>query len=298
MWFKNLKLFTLTKQVEFREEQLRENAFRPCGNQDLATTGFHPPIPGGTALTHITDGNTLFCLKTQEKVLPASVVNAELENRCDRVERECGTPVTKKTKSDLKQEIIQEFLPRAFTKDSYTFGVHLRDLNMIVVDAGTDIKAESLLAVMRKSIGSLPVVPLVRRSLRADLTQWLKNGENPWEILEQAKLVSPDENAAEVQFKKQDLCSDEVINHLDNGKLVHELAVEFDETLSCILCEDGTVKKLRFTDVLLEQNDDIPRDEPLARLDADFTLFCGEVTRFIRAMDTEFGLYEQDQIDD
>ena len=57
--------------------------------------------------------------------------------------------------------------------------------------------------------------------------------------------------------------------------------LEWDESLSFILCDDLAIKRVKFFDVIHEQNDDIDSDDVLAKLDADFALMAGELNRFI-----------------
>lgn len=300
MWFKNLKVYTLTQSLtisaEELEDQLAQNSFRPCGNQDMASMGWAPPFKQGATLVHAGDGKLLISLKKQERILPAAVVNGELEERVEKIEQETGSPVGKKAKQDLKQEIVHQLLPKSFTRDSHTLGfISLKD-NLVIVDAANDGKAEAFLAHLRKSIGSLPVVPMARRSISADLTDWLKNDALPADItlLEEAEFKSPDEDGAIIKCKNQALDADEVQLHLASGKLVQKLAIEWDETLSTLLQEDFSIKRLKFSDVIREQNEDIPKDQQLARLDADFCLMAAEAIRLVQALDQALKLSEQD----
>lgn len=299
MWFKNLKLYALTQTLDLADEDLQsmlaENAFRPCGNQDLATMGWSAPLKQGDALFHAANGCYWMTLKKQERILPATVVNAELAEKVEQIEAETGAPVGKKAQQDLKQEIIHRLLPQAFTKNSFTHGFISPKHNLAVVDASADGKAEVFLATLRKSIGSLPVVPLARRSVQADMTLWLKDDTTPSDLvlLEEAELKSADEDGSIARLKNQDLSAEEVSLHLDSGKLVQKIAVEWDETLSAIIQEDLTIKRVKFSDVMREQNDDIPKDQMLARLDADFALMSGEIVRFADWLTATFSLAEE-----
>lgn len=299
MWFKNLKIYTLTQSLKLEDDDLQnklnEVAFRPVGSQDMATMGWSSPLNQGESLFHAANGCYWFTLKKQERILPAAVVNAELAEKVAQIEAETGSPVGKKAQTDLKQEIITRLLPQAFTKNSFTHGFISEKDNFVIVDAGSDGKAEAFLAMLRKALGSLPVVPLARRSIQADLTLWLKDFKVPEaiELLQEAELRATNEDESIVRCKNQDLGAEEITHHVDAGKLVQKIAVEWDETFSAIIQEDGTVKRLKFTDVLREQNDDIPKDQQLARIDADFALMSAEVVRFSHWMKDTFELNEE-----
>lgn len=299
MWFKNLKIFTLTQTLDWDEsdleKQLAEFTFRPCGSQELSTMGFASPLNHGDGLLHSAQGRIWITLKKQERILPAVVVNAELAEKVQKIENETGSVVGKKAQQDLKQEIIHRLLPQAFTKNSFTHGfISLKD-NLVVIDASADGKAEAYLAMLRKAMTTLPVVPIARRSIQADLTSWLQKGNTPSNIvlLEEAEFRGQGEQDSVVRCKNQDLGADEILQHMEAGKTVYKLAVEWDETLTAILEEDLSIKRVKFTDVIKEQNEDIPKDQQLARMDADFALMSGEIIRFANWLNETFSLSEE-----
>lgn len=294
MWFKNLKVYSITETLnidpETLQEQLTQLAFRHCGKQELATMGWVAPLAGGTEMFHTTNGHFWLTLKKQERLLPASVINAELDDKVAQIEQETGSPVGKKAKQDLKQEIVHRLLPQAFTKNSFLHGMLCPKDNLVIVDASADGKAETFLATLRKAIGSLPVVPLGKNSISSELTLWLSENTVPEgiELMDEAELKENSEEASIIRCKNQDLTSDEILNHIESGKFVQKIALKWDDTLSAILQEDLSVKRLKFTDVLREQNDDIPKDQKAARLDADFALMSGELIRFIEFLSETF----------
>ncbi|MDU0354253.1 recombination-associated protein RdgC [Paraglaciecola aquimarina] len=301
MWFKNLKLYTLTQSVDITEQDLEaklaEFKFRPCGSQELATMGWGSPFNQGETLIHVTAGRVWLTLKKQERILPAAVVNAELADKVALIEAETGSPVGKKAQQDIKQEIIQRLLPQAFTKNSFTHGFISWKDNLVVVDAAADGKAEAFLAMLRKAIGSLPVMPMARQSVQAELTAWLQDDATPSDIsiLEEAELKALEDEGAIIRCKNQDLFSEEIANHLAAGKSVQKIAFEWNETLQAIIQEDLSIKRLKFTDVIVEQNDDIPKDQQLARLDANFALMSGEVVKFAERLKVIFQLDNEEQ---
>ncbi|MFT2090310.1 recombination-associated protein RdgC [Paraglaciecola sp. 2405UD69-4] len=300
MWFKNLKLYAITQEIDFQEQdiedKLGEFIFRPCGSQELATMGWASPFNQGDSLLHAASGRVWLTLKKQERILPAAVVNAELADKVALVEAETGSPVGKKAQQDMKQEIIHRLLPQAFTKNSFTHGFISMADKLVVVDASSDGKAEAFLAMLRKALGSLPVMPLARQSVQAELTSWLSEDKAPNDIsvLEEAEFKALEEDGAIVRCKNQDLYSDEIAQHLEAGKSVQKIAIEWDETFSAIIQEDLSIKRLKFSDLIREQNDDIPKDEMLARMDANFALMSGEIVRFTKRLKEIFPLSEEE----
>ena len=299
MWFKNIKSYSITESLNTNPEEisqkLADHAFRHCGKQELASMGWVSPLEGGADLVHAADNKVWLTLKKQERLLPASVVNAELEEKVAHIEAETGAPLGKKAKQDLKQEIVHRLLPQAFTKNSYLNGMVDLNENLVLVDASADGKAEIFLAMLRKALGSLPVLPIARRSLSAELTSWIKDDSVPAsvEIMDEAELKDSSEEGSIVRCKNQDLGAEEIINHIEAGKMVTKIAFKWDETLSAIIQDDCTVKRIKFTDVLKEQNDDIPKDQKAARLDADFALMSAELVRLVKFITETFALDEE-----
>lgn len=184
-------------------------------------------------------------------------------------------------------------LPQAFVRNTYTHGFISIPEKLVVVDASADGKAEAWLALVRKAITSLPVVPLARRSLQSELTHWLTQGAPEGiTLLEEAELKSTDELESIIRCKNQPLDSDEITMHLDNGKLVQKVGFAYDDVLTATIAEDGSFKRVKFTDRLKEETDDIPKDQATARLDAEFALMSAELCAFLSFMRTTLNLNE------
>ena len=219
------------------------------------------------------------------------MINAELADKVLQIEQEQGSPVGKKAQQDLKEEIVQRLLPQAFTKNSFTFGFISLKENLVIVDASADGKAEVLLAMLRKALGSLPVVPLCRSSIHAQLTHWIT--ETPpaeIELLQEAELKAHDDEGAIVRCKNQDLTSEEIIQHIDNGKMVEKIAVGYAERVTLLLEQDCSVKRLKYADILKEENQDIPKDQQAARFDADYALMSAELIELAKFLQKTFAL--------
>ncbi|HFF8438254.1 TPA: recombination-associated protein RdgC [Serratia marcescens] len=290
LWFKNLMVYRLSREVALNademEKQLSAFAFTPCGSQDMAKTGWVSPMGSHSdALTHAVNGQIVICARKEEKILPSPVIKQELQAKIERLEAEQHRKLKKTEKDALKDEVLHSLLPRAFSRFNQTF-MWIDTVNdLIMVDATSAKRAEDTLALLRKSLGSLPVVPLTMESpIELTLTEWVRSGEMPagFAIQDEAELKAILEEGGVIRCKKQNLISDEIAVHIEAGKLVTKLAVDWQERIQLMLSDDGSLKRLKFADTLREQNDDIDRDDFAQRFDADFILMTSELAALIK----------------
>ena len=298
MWFKNLYFFALTREYTHTqsdlETKLAENTFTPCGSTELSHFGWVNALgKHGNAIAHIANNDILLCARKEEKILPAGVIKDQLEEKITLLENEHARSATKKEKEQFKEDIIFELLPRAFSRYTDTHGYISPENNIIVINASSRGKAEDFLALLRKSLGSLPVTSFSPEiSVDETMTVWLTDTSfiGNFQLGMEAELNALGDDGAIIRVKNQDLTSDEIKTHLDAEKYVVKVALEWDESLSFVLCDDLAIKRLKFFDVIYEQNEDIDNDDVLAKLDADFVLMAGEINRFIIGLLAEFAL--------
>ncbi|CAK7080539.1 recombination-associated protein RdgC [Providencia rettgeri] len=288
MWFKNILVYRLNRDLALSaddlEKQLASLAYHPCGSQDMMQTGWVAPMNGADALTHVAGNQILICAKKEEKMLPSPVIKQEVQDKIEKLEADQGRKLKKTEKDALKDEVVHTLLPRAFSKFSKTY-IWIDTVNqLIIVDAASAKRAEDNLALLRKSLGSLPVVPLTFKDpIELTLTEWVRSGSLPqgFAVMDEAELKAILEEGGIIRCKKQDLISDEITTHIEAGKLVTKLALDWEERIQFMLSDDGSLKRLKFSDTLKDQNDDIAKEDFAQKFDADYVLMTGELSALI-----------------
>ncbi len=121
MWFKNLYVYKLQDafplSAEELDEKLSNRLFAPCGGEQRESSGWVPPLgKDAEALVHSVNGYMLLTMAHQERLLPASVIKDELDERVADIQEREGRKVGSKEKKELREQIEFELLPRAFTR--------------------------------------------------------------------------------------------------------------------------------------------------------------------------------------
>ncbi|QUT02813.1 recombination-associated protein RdgC [Proteus terrae] len=296
-FFKNAIVYRMTRDIQISAEQLEDAlktlAFTPCSSQDMSRSGWVSPLGNhGEMLTHVAGNQILLCLRKEEKILPSTVIKETLQGKIEKLEGEQGRKLKKTEKATLKDEVIHSLLPRAFSKYSQTQIWIDLDKQRIIVDASSSKRAEDSLALLRKTLGSLPVIPLhTEQPVELTLTEWVRNNDTPagFMLHDEAELKAVLEEGGIAKFKKQDLASDEIATHIEAGKYVTQLSMDWQDRIKFTLTDSLMLKKISLSDVLKEHNDDIHHDDYAQRFDADFILFIGEFSVLIDELVSALG---------
>lgn len=297
-WFKNLRIYRITKAMSWDADALSEaldkHGFKACGPQDTERTGWVAPVGGEDGeLVRSVGGRHLVCLRHQQKVLPPAVIKEETDERIEAAEEETGRPLKRAEKTEIKDQVTLELLPRAFTKSKHISAYLDFNAGLVVVDAASSPQAEMLLSELREALGSLPVrPPAVLQAPAFTMTQWLRGEIHPPQGLVPAyecELRDDEENGGVVRIKNLVLDGEEVTTHLDNAMSVVRLGLNWEDSLTFMLDDELTVRRLRFGDAMKESLDDEGGDDALARFDSAFQLMTSEVDRLVPVLLEAFG---------
>ena len=289
MWFRNLQLYRLGQAFDMAPEvfddRLQPDAFKGCSSMDMLTCGWAPPLGRhGQQLVHAANGYIMICARKEEKIIPAGVVRQLLEDRITDIEAAEGREIYRREKMRLKEEIIVDLLPRALTRISNQFAYIDTRNQLLIVDSASPAKAETLIGQLRTTLGRFRATPLkTRQSLSGLMTRWLGGESLPRDFVlgDECELKHPDPEGGIISCKRQDLEASEIRNHIRNGKQAVKLSLDWKERLSFVLHEDLSIKRLRFEDIIREQENDTEADDAISRFDLDFSLMVLELAVFI-----------------
>lgn len=297
MWFKNLRIYQLTKPFELNaktlDERLQEHEFQPCAGQDTVRLGFVSPLgPQGRQFVHAAGQYIAICLKRQEKLLPAAVVNEQLQERVGQISEREGRSVGRNERQDLKDEILFDLLPKALTKSQLHYAYIAPKEGLIVVDSSSAKRAEDLLTALRNALGSLPAVPLTAKLPPTRvMTDWLVNNSLPagFRLGDECELEAPKDEGRVIRCKKQDLTAAEILSHIETDMVVRKLALDWQDNLQFVLDHELGVKRLKFGQEIMDKAAERNPETAAEAFDQDFAAMTLELSAFIQALAEAFG---------
>ena len=284
MWFKNLQIFRLPENldtpVETVEDALTRSALQPCGATEPQKMGWIPPSNVGTHV-HSINHQWLTALGVEQRLLPTSIVRQIANERAKEIEETQGRKVGRKELRDLREALTIELLPRAFVRRRTTYGWIDPVNGWLVIDSGSQAKAEEFLEYLRKTTDGF-AISLLKTTLSPSsaMTSWVAAGEPPpgFTIDQDIELRSA-ENAL-IRYTRHSLEGKEIPEHIGEGKVVTRLGMTWNDRISFVLDEKLQVKRISFLDILKEEADHQAENED-ERFDLDFTLMTGELTKLI-----------------
>lgn len=281
--FKNVIMYRIapgwSATAEEVEARLQDNHFVECGaSQEKSVGWIEPRGEANGPLLEVVAGQWILKLMTETRALPASVVNRKAQERVAQIEAATGRKPGKKETRDLKDDIRLELLPMAFTKQSRTLVWIDREANLLVMDAGSQSRADELVTLLVQSLAGL-ALSLVNTQLSpsAAMADWLVSQEAPqgFSVDRECELKAADESKAVVRYARHRLDTDEVKQHIEGGKMPTRLALTWNDHVSFVLTEGLQLKKMAFLEVVFEGKSQGKDDG----FDADVAISTGELQK-------------------
>ena len=263
------------QQVEDGLEALR---FVPCGTHEEKSVGWvEPRGEAHGPLVEVVSGQLILKLKLESKVVPGAVVTRKAKERAAQIEATTGRKPGKKETREIKDDIRLSLMPMAFSKEATVWVWIDPQARLLVLDAGSQAKADEVVTHLVKSLDGLNLNLInTQVSPIAAMADWLLTQEAPasFSVDRDCELKAADESKAVVRYARHALDTDEVKQHVKDGKLPTRLAMTWSGRVSFMLTEGMQLKKLDFLDVVLDDVSD-------KGFDTDVAIATGELRKLL-----------------
>jgi recombination associated protein RdgC len=282
MWIKNLVLYRLPANsavdADKLERMLAQQPLQRCGGFQMESRGWVCPHEEGLFL-YKQNRHWLLALGIEQKLLPASIIRQEALDRAEKIALKQAHPVGRKQMRDIREEVTNEFMPRALARRRITHCWIDAINGWLVVDAAADPRAEQFMEALRRSEDALDGPRLeTLRSPASAMAEWLVKGRAPgtFSIDQDLELRSSDASKATVRYARHMLDGREIRDHISSGKSVVRLGLTWNDRISFVLTEHLQIKRVTFLDILRHESDAQAEDEK-EQFEIDFALMTGEL---------------------
>ena len=296
MWFRNARPYRLPGRLGIDASELSQRLsrrpFQPCRPSQPVSSGWVAALSDDTTeFVHKSGDYWLIRLQREERLLPASVIQSEVNSRIQEIQTGQGRRVRRRERLDIVDEVTQDLMPRAFTKSQHLEALINDREGWVWVNTASAARAEELLSLLREGLGNLPVViPDTQKSPIIVMSQWLLKGGLPegLSLGGDVDLEDPQKEGGVVRVRGMYLESDEIRRHIESGKQAVRLALSWQDQVDFVVDKDLSLRRIRFSDELKSINEELHEDV-LARRDADCLLMGETLSTLQTAISTTFG---------
>ena len=280
MWIKNLIVLLADEPLSFSvaelEENLDQHRCQPCGSQSLRTDGFVPPIKGHDAMAYEVDGFILLTHQETTRLLPGPVIKEMLDEKVEQIQQEEGRKVGRKEKAEMKEQIVFELMPRAFTQSRRINLLIDKERQRLLVDSASASRAEEAVAALRKALGSLPVAyPAPTSAPHTSFSNWLRDTAlipDGFTLGDRGDLKGTKDEGAAVKFTGVDLVQEENLAYLETGMVATRINLCWQDSLELDVNDKLEIKRIKALDLLQENIDALDADDAMEELQARISL--------------------------
>lgn len=287
--FKNLMVYRLGQPWSMTQAQLEEalqaDMFVDCGASQEKSVGWTAPRgQAHAALVEVVGGQWMMRLMVEVKTVPGSVVQRKVQESCAQIESTTGRKPGKKEMRDLRDNARLALLPMAFSKQSSVRVWVDVQAGLLLLDVASQSRADEVLTALVKAIPGFAVHLLdTQVSPAAAMAQWLSAREAPsgFSIDRECELKAADESKAVVRYTRHPLDTEEISQHIAQGKMPTRLAMTWADRVSFVLTEALQLKKIAFLDTVMEADTRAAGDGKDDDFDADVALSTGELSQLL-----------------
>ena len=259
----NTTIYTFTEDSNFKTEDMFKSEtfesfkFNSLSIQDTdrRRLGFVPNTVSGEYLDKVSvKGNSFHVVtimeqkKSPEKYLIDNLVNAKKAQYIAETDKLPEKSAVKEWKDEATDVVLRMTPP----KQPKEYVVAVRDDGLIFVEAKGKL-VEDLTALVRKVVGTFPVVPFEPETVVTDFMDSFVQGgvKDIFTLGEKATLV--DEDGLVHAISKGSLYESDAADYVKNGMYVTSLAMNYDGVVDFNLKDDFVLEGIKFDKEMFEE---------------------------------------------
>ncbi len=280
--------------AEQLEAGMQAGAFVPCSPTEASSSGWVPPRgQDHGALLEVVGDQWMAMLMLESKLLPSPVIKRRLKAKLAELEKATGRAPKGRALKDLKEEVIHELLPKAFTRQVRVPVWIDPKRKRVVVDAGSAGRASTAANCLIACGGQMNLAPL-RTAMDPLMTMsaWVAAGEPPscLTLDRDVELRGTEENPPVVRISGRDVDAEDVRDLIRQGMIVNSLAVTYKSRVSFTFTGAGALRQVKVLDVVMMDREPAPgTPEVTDAFDADVAILTGELCVLLDDLIAELG---------
>lgn len=156
--------------AKLMEEHLKEAAFTPASEFTTGSHGFVPNEITGYLVSSFAGGYSI-TLRIDEKVIPSSAVNSEVDHKVKEIEAENPDyKVSHKERLAIKESVIADHIPTALTKTTLVNAYYHIEDGFLYIDTSSRNIARVFMGLIVSSVGSVKTETINVSGLKYGLT--------------------------------------------------------------------------------------------------------------------------------
>ena len=287
--FKTLLIYRIGAEWPTTSDQLAEalalEPFTPCSATQERSTGWVPPRgEEHGALVEAVDGQWIARFVIETKSVPGDAVRRKTDEAVANIEKTTGRIPSKKRR-DLRDDALQSLLPHAFPKRKAITVWIDPEARILAIDATSQSAADDLVTSLVRVSGKGFEVRLLHttQTPQSAMAAWLAAESaddlpDAFHVERECELKGSGDEPAVVKFSRHDLVTDEIRQHIAEGKLPTKLALGWQGRVGFVLTQGLQLKRIAFQEGVFEKRADVPDTD---RFEADVALAAGELQRLI-----------------
>lgn len=291
---KNAVLYSYNPEVTAEQiiGAMENRLFTECQPESLMSSGFVKEDEKPVA--RAVDGILRFRFRRDDKLLPGSVVNAEVNRQVKAIEEDEGLDsVPRSRRAEIKEAVFMDMVRKAFVQSHYTQGLVDTKNHVLIIDTSSYAKADLLTTAMfngfaKQFEGKLGLRKWdVSNSPAYFMTIWASSGEAPDGFSIDDCAVFEDATGGKVRVTGKSLYN-ETLQKLAGQATCAELAMTHEDKMSFQLRENMVIKRIRFVGIreIDENQGDMLEEE---RGDAEILLMSSLIWTAAATLTKTFG---------